>query len=198
MQPCLSNYTIPRAVQLKIIVLYCRRNAMFLVHTSPPRKEHVKIIFIPVIALSFPTFAPNWNRLCTYIKDSIPDMVVVYLFLKGASKYLKMPCLCKSRFRWTMKPKSIWPQSTTIKLRALSVLIWSLPFYYSVLAEHFEGSIKKNIYSRLKCCIGLIKPSKWNTPNWEPNWGRMNNGSLLLWPWRQIKRPIDSTEMSRW
>ena len=25
MQPCLSNYTIPRAVQLKTIVLYCRR-----------------------------------------------------------------------------------------------------------------------------------------------------------------------------
>ena len=38
MQPCLSNYTIPRTVQLKTIVLYCRRNARFLVHTSPPRK----------------------------------------------------------------------------------------------------------------------------------------------------------------
>ena len=38
MQPCLSNSTIPRAVQLKTIVLYCRRNARFLVHTSPPRK----------------------------------------------------------------------------------------------------------------------------------------------------------------
>ena len=43
-----------------------------------------------------------------------------------------------------------------------------------------------------------IKPSKWNTPYWEPNWGRMNNGSSLLWSWRQIKRSIDSTEMSRW
>ena len=38
LQPCLSNYTIPRVVQLKTIVLYCRRNARFLVHTSPPRK----------------------------------------------------------------------------------------------------------------------------------------------------------------
>ena len=38
MQPCLSNYTIPRAVHLKTIVLYCRRNARLLVHTSPPRK----------------------------------------------------------------------------------------------------------------------------------------------------------------
>ena len=38
MQSCLSNSTIPRAVQLKTIVLYCRRNSRFLVHTSPPRK----------------------------------------------------------------------------------------------------------------------------------------------------------------
>ena len=38
MQPCLSNYTIPRVVQLKTIVLYCRRNARFPVHTIPPRK----------------------------------------------------------------------------------------------------------------------------------------------------------------
>ena len=38
MQLCLPNYTIPRVVQLKTIVLYCRRNARFPVHTSPPRK----------------------------------------------------------------------------------------------------------------------------------------------------------------
>ena len=38
MQPYLSNYTIPRAVQLKTVVLHCRRNARFLVHTRPPRK----------------------------------------------------------------------------------------------------------------------------------------------------------------
>ena len=38
MQPCLSNYTIPRAIQLKTIVLYCRRNAKILVHGSPHRK----------------------------------------------------------------------------------------------------------------------------------------------------------------
>ena len=38
MQPCLSNYTIPRVVQLKTIVLYCRRNARFSVHTIPPKK----------------------------------------------------------------------------------------------------------------------------------------------------------------
>ena len=38
MQPYLSNYTIARVVQLKTIVLYCRRNARFPVHTSPPRK----------------------------------------------------------------------------------------------------------------------------------------------------------------
>ena len=38
MQPCLFNYTIPRAVQLDTIVPYCRRNARFPVHTSPPRK----------------------------------------------------------------------------------------------------------------------------------------------------------------
>ena len=38
MQPCLSNSTIPRAVQRKTIVLYCRRNTRFLMHTGPPRK----------------------------------------------------------------------------------------------------------------------------------------------------------------
>ena len=38
MQPCLSNYTIHRVVQLKPIVLYCIRNARFPVHTSRPRK----------------------------------------------------------------------------------------------------------------------------------------------------------------
>ena len=38
MQPCLSDYTISRVVQLKAIVLYCRRNARFPVHTCPPRK----------------------------------------------------------------------------------------------------------------------------------------------------------------
>ena len=38
MQPCLSDSTIPGTVQLQTIVLYCRRNARFLVHTSPPRK----------------------------------------------------------------------------------------------------------------------------------------------------------------
>ena len=74
-----------------------------------------------------------------------------------------------------MKPKSIWPQSTTRKQIAWSVLIWritSLPFYYSVLAEHFEGIIKKIF--RLKCCTGLIKPSKRNTANWEQR-GRAKN-----------------------
>ena len=44
MQPCLSNYTIHRAVQLKTIVLYCRRNARFPVHTSPPKKLLVQAI----------------------------------------------------------------------------------------------------------------------------------------------------------
>ena len=39
MQPCLSNYTIPRVVKLKTIVLYCRRNARFPLHTSPSRKS---------------------------------------------------------------------------------------------------------------------------------------------------------------
>ena len=38
MQPCLSNYTIPRVAQLKKIVLYCRQNARFPVHSSPRRK----------------------------------------------------------------------------------------------------------------------------------------------------------------
>ena len=33
-----SDYTISRVVQLKAIVLYCRRNARFPVHTCPPRK----------------------------------------------------------------------------------------------------------------------------------------------------------------
>ena len=37
-QPRLSNYTIPRVVQLETIVLYCRRNARYSVHTSPLRK----------------------------------------------------------------------------------------------------------------------------------------------------------------
>ena len=95
-----------------------------------------------------------------------------------------------------MRPKSIWPQSITRKLRPRSVFIWrimSLPFYDSVLAEHFEESIKKNI--EVECCIGLIIPSKWN-PQTE---SRMKNGSSLLWKQiKQIKRPIASTEMSRW
>ena len=38
MQLCLSNYTIPRVVQLKKIVLCCRRNARFPMHSSPQRK----------------------------------------------------------------------------------------------------------------------------------------------------------------
>ena len=38
MQPCRSNYTIPRVVQLKTIVLYCRRNVRVPMHSSPPRK----------------------------------------------------------------------------------------------------------------------------------------------------------------
>ena len=38
MQPCLSNYTIPRVVELKTFVLYCRRNGRFPVHSSLPRK----------------------------------------------------------------------------------------------------------------------------------------------------------------
>ena len=38
MQPCLSNYTILRAIQLKTIILYCRRNVKILVHSSPHRK----------------------------------------------------------------------------------------------------------------------------------------------------------------
>ena len=32
------NYIIPRVVQLKKVVLYCRRNARFPVHSSPHRK----------------------------------------------------------------------------------------------------------------------------------------------------------------
>ena len=32
------NYTIPRVINLKTIVFYCRRNARFPVHTSPPRE----------------------------------------------------------------------------------------------------------------------------------------------------------------
>ena len=38
MQPCLSNYRIPRVVQFKTIVLYCRQNERFPLHTSPGRK----------------------------------------------------------------------------------------------------------------------------------------------------------------
>ena len=41
MQPCLSNYKIPRVVQLQTIVLCCRLNARFPVHTSSPRKFSV-------------------------------------------------------------------------------------------------------------------------------------------------------------
>ena len=49
MQPCLSNYTIPRVVGLKTIVLYCRQNARFPVHTNPPRKfsECARFLFRP-------------------------------------------------------------------------------------------------------------------------------------------------------
>ena len=32
------NYTIPRVIKRKTIVFYCRRNARFPVHTSPPKK----------------------------------------------------------------------------------------------------------------------------------------------------------------
>ena len=49
------------------------------------------IILLPVIALSCPFFSPNWNRLCINSKNSIPDMLVIFAFEKGASKYLKMP-----------------------------------------------------------------------------------------------------------
>ena len=34
----LSNYTIPRAVTLETLILYCRQNARFPMHTIPPRK----------------------------------------------------------------------------------------------------------------------------------------------------------------
>ena len=54
-------------------------------------KGHVKIIFLLLIALSFPFFCPKLEQACTNSKNSIPDMLVIYLFEKGASKYLKMP-----------------------------------------------------------------------------------------------------------
>ena len=38
MTAAIKYSTIPRAVQLKTIVLYCRQYARFLVHTSPSRK----------------------------------------------------------------------------------------------------------------------------------------------------------------
>ena len=53
-------------------------------------KGHVKIILLPVIALPFPHFCPNWNRLCTYMRNSIPDMLVIFCFENSSSKYLKM------------------------------------------------------------------------------------------------------------
>ena len=61
-----------------------------LVIFSTSGKGPVKIIFLTLIALSYPFFALNWNRLYTNSKNSIPDMLVIFFFGKGTSKYLKM------------------------------------------------------------------------------------------------------------
>ena len=54
-------------------------------------KGHVKIIFLPVVALSFPFFCPKLEQaLHTNNKNSIPDMLVIFFFEKDASKYLNM------------------------------------------------------------------------------------------------------------
>ena len=66
MQPCLSNYTIPRAVELKTIVLYCRRNARFPVHSSPPRKLQkcaARFLIRLDTTNDLPTFSPQKRNL---------------------------------------------------------------------------------------------------------------------------------------
>ena len=65
MQPCLSNYTIPGVVQLKTIVLYCRRNARFPVHTIPPRK-------FSECAARFLTRPPGSALVCHTGTDDFP------------------------------------------------------------------------------------------------------------------------------
>ena len=73
MQLCLSNYTIPRAVQLETIVLYCRQNARFPVHSSPPKK-------FQKCAARF-LIRPAWHR----------DYLVQHLLFFWTSRCIIMP-----------------------------------------------------------------------------------------------------------
>ena len=81
---------IEYTLQLEITCFQVVKNERI---TLKINKEHVKIIFIPVIALSYSSFAPNWNRLCTNMKNSIPDMLV-YFFLKRCIEIPKNAILC--------------------------------------------------------------------------------------------------------
>ena len=83
MQPCLSNYTIPRVVQLKTIVLYCRRNARFPVHTSPPRKfsEFAACLLIrPGMPYGLKTAPETFQRILKSIfSDFLHDWLIIYI-----------------------------------------------------------------------------------------------------------------------
>ena len=80
MQRCLSNYTILRVVQLQTIVLYCRRNARFPVHTSPPRK-------FSECAARF-LVRPDWLDGWYHRKAS--DKITVQIGQSLAEPYLKL------------------------------------------------------------------------------------------------------------
>ena len=77
LQPCLSNYTIPRVIQLKKIVLYCRQNARFPLHSSPHRKFQKCTALILAVNRTFKIdksvpLGPVFNWICkTKCKSAI-------------------------------------------------------------------------------------------------------------------------------
>ena len=56
----------------------------------PILKGHVKVIFLPVIALSFPFFCPKLEQTLQRQQEQHSWHAGI-IFSKGASKYLKMP-----------------------------------------------------------------------------------------------------------
>ena len=59
-----------------------------LVHSKRTCQDNFSPRNSPLISI---LLLPNWNRLCTNSKNSIADMLVIFISEKGASKYLKMP-----------------------------------------------------------------------------------------------------------
>ena len=125
MQLCLSNYTIPRVVQLQTIVLYCRRNARFPVHTSPPRKfSECAVRFLILILPDF--------KLCL--------INFVYLFLRPPVLLLSghSSCYALSRIFILIPELSIvtYPFRVFTYFRALSHTSPELSFAPQLSAVH--------------------------------------------------------------